>query len=506
MKHPRRLALALALLGVFWCASASAGQSVALDEIGIRYTPAVGEVCLTRADMPAAALSALGTDAATLAAAMEADGLYLIGLQADGRQITLSVEAAPAGLAVQDVYAMTAADKDAFLAQLARSGSYGSAVWQKGGYALFSSTPQAAADEALAYSDVTLATLYLGRVYALRMDVIGREPSPEDVALLTDAAARTLRLGACASDGGAAETPEAPLTLPSLAVSSQPATLTYQAQDLPLTLDPIADTVGVTRFTLSGVTEPGGYLRYTLNGKASSRVKADEAGAFRFTVPGLTASGANTVELTAFKGDAKTVVTFAVNVDWQYTPLALAAARSAQGDTLALQGLTLPGATVKVTRGRASRVTVGEDGTFTLTLQLGRLGENAFSLQAQADGYHRYDMDLTVTRTQSAAETLAALQKAAKAARATDYARLAAKPAAYAGRVLAVSGVASVLAYENGQASFVLTDAQGGRYAVLCADLLGVAEGGEVSLLGTLTGAVYGGDGLPALTLGAYEP
>ncbi len=504
--HPRRFALALALLGVLFCASASAGQSVALDEIGIRYTPAAGEVCLTRANMPAAALSALGTDAATLAAAMEADGLYLIGLQADGRQITLSVEDAPAGLAAKEVHAMSAADKDAFLAQLARSGGYGSAMWQDGGYALFSSTPQAAVADTLAYSDVTLATLYLGRVYALRMDVIGREPSAQDVALLTDAAARTLRLGARAGDGGAAETPETPPALPAVQVSSQPATLTYQAQELPLTLDSIADTVGVTRFTLSGMTVPGGYLRYTLNGKASSRIKADEAGAFSVTVPGLTANGANTVELTAFKGDAKTVVSFAVKVDWQYTPLALSAARSTQGDTLALQGVTLPGATVKVTHGRAGRVTVGEDGTFTLTLALPRLGENAFSLQAQAEGYHRYDLELTVTRTQSAAEMLAALRKAAKAAKATDYAKLAAKPAAYAGRVLALSGEAGALAYENGQASFVLTDAQGGRYAVLCADLLGVTEGGEVSLLGTLTGEVYGLDGLPALTLGAYEP
>lgn len=503
MKHPRWTALALALLGAFTCASASAGQSIALDEIGVRYTPAAGERCLTRADMPADALDALGTEAATLAAAMEADGLYLIGLQADGRQITLSVEAAPAGLAATDAQAMSAAEKDAFLSQMARRGGYGSAVWQEGGYALFSSTPQAGADQPLAYSDVMLATLYLGRVYALRMDVIGREPSENDVALLLDASARMLRLGACAAEPGAPETTEAPLTLPDTQVSSQPAVLAYGARDLPLSLDPVADTVGVTRVTLSGITAPNGYLRYSLNGKASSRIRADEAGAFRFAVPSLAADATNAVELTAFQGDAKTVVSFTVTVDWQVTPLALSAARSAQGDTLVLQGLTLPGASVKLTHGRAARVAVGEDGAFTLSLSLPRLGENAFTLQAQAEGYHRYDLNFAVTRTQSAAETLNALRKAAKA---TVYAKLAAKPAAYEGRVLALSGMADALRYVDGQASFVLADADGNLYAVLCADLLGVQEGGQVSLLGTLTGGVYGGDGLPALSLGAYEP
>ncbi len=505
MSLRRWFACALALLCVLGLATASAGETVALDEIGLRYAPAAGELCLTRQSMPADTLAALGADAATLAAAMQNDGLYLLSLQPDGRQFTLAVEPRPQGIAADSVWSMTAAEKDQFLTALARKGGYGAAAWQTGGYALFTSTAQADADAPLTYTDMTLATLYLGQVYALRMDIIGREPAQADIDLLMVAAGRTLLLGARAQTPAAAATANEPqLALQEVSVPSQPAEITRVTDELALTLDPVPDTVGLTQVTLSGTTVPYGYLRYALGDTTSSRVKADANGAFRFTVPGLTGDAANRIELTAFKGDLKTIVRFTVTVDWQRVPFALQSAPVTEGKTVTLRGLTLPDATVELTDGRGTgSIVVGDDGTFSVTLTLSRVGENAFTLQAQASGYHRTDYSFTATRVQSAAEVLAALRKTV---RQTDYNKLAAKPAQYEGRVVELSGVASGLRYADGQASYVLTTNSGELYTVLCGDLLAVAEGAHVSLLGTLTGKTAGEGGYPTLMLAAYIP
>ena len=60
MSLRRWFACALALLCCLALATASAGETLALDEIGLRYTPAAGELCLTRQSMPPDTLAALG--------------------------------------------------------------------------------------------------------------------------------------------------------------------------------------------------------------------------------------------------------------------------------------------------------------------------------------------------------------------------------------------------------------------------------------------------------------
>jgi hypothetical protein len=340
----------------------------------------------------------------------------------------------------------------------------------------------------------------------LRADIIGREPTQADTELLLGVADRLLMLGASTAAtetaGTAAETPQ-PLVLPDVTVASNPAEITHIRDDLSLTLDPVPDTVGVTQITLSGTTVPNGYLRYAVGDATSSRIKADGTGAFRFTLTGMTGNATNRIELTAFKGDVKTILRFSVTVDWKSVPFTLQTVQTAEGRNATLRGLTLPGATVKFTAGRGGPITVGEDGAFTVSLTLARIGRNDFTLQTQADGYHRTDYSFSVTRLQSADEMLADLQKAA---REIDYAKLTAKPAVYEGRVLALEGDAGSLRFDGGQASYTLTTDDGERYAVLCGDLLAVADGARVKLLATLNGDTYGEGGYPALTLAAYEP
>lgn len=498
----RWFATALVLAGLTICGAAFAGQTVALDDIGLRYAAGDGEALATREGADARVLTALGVDADTLHGAMIRDGLYLISILPDGWQFSLGVDEKPAGLACVNQAEMNAADKEVFLQQLARRGGYGSAAWKQDGYALFSSSAEAQNGGALSYADLSLSTLYLDQVLTFRTELIGREAAQTDTDLLVAAAERTLRLGA-KTQPAAEETEPQTLTLPAVEVPSAPAAFTYGAQTCDLTLDPVAGTIGVTRFTLSGVTLPGAYLRYAVNGKTSSRITADDAGAFSVTVPNLNGDEQNAIRLTVYKGDQKTVVDFTVTVDWQLSPLVLETVGDIAQDEVTLRGLTLPGATVKLTAGRGvGRITVGEDGAFTVTLRLTHLGENEFTLQAQAAGYHRNDVTLSVTRVESAADTIDRLQRLA---RSVPYEKLLARPAAYADRVVELGGTASKLRYQDGAPSFVLTTDSGDGYAVRCDNLLAVTQGMAIRLLGTLSGAVSG-DRYPEVTLGAILP
>ena len=503
MKLRRWIATALSLLCLAAFGTAIAGETVLLDDIGVRYAPAEGETVLTRADMPEQALTALGLNAQTVSAAMERDQVYLIGIQPDGSQVSLRVSPKPNEIQANNACQMSASEKDAFLTLLAREGGYGSATWQTDGYALFASSVQTLAEGEPHYTDVSLATLYLGQVYAFHREIIGREPTQADTDLLTAAANRMLRLGASTQPADAT-TLTAPLTLPEIVLPTAEAQIQYTAQALPLTLDPVAATLGTTQCTLSGKTAPDGSLRYTVGGKSSSRIKAEADGSFRFTVQGLTGDAENVVTLTAFQGDQKTVATFTVTVDWQDTPLAVEQVSSVAEKTVTLQGLTLPGATVQLSRGKsAGRITVDENGAFSVTLRLNRIGENAFTLQALADGYHRTDFAFTVNREMTAEEAAQSLQKKA---RTVNYQKLSAKPSAYQGQTVSLRGTADALAYRNGVTSFVLTSEAGEHYEVLPGNLLAVRQGAQVALMGALTGELSAESGYPSLTLLAFAP
>ncbi len=335
-------------------------------------------------------------------------------------------------------------------------------------------------------------------MYTFRTDLIGREASQADIDLLLSAADRALRLGAAATQDKVDTAESRPLSLPFATVESEAAALTFQSNACPLTLGPVAATVGVTGFPLTGVTAPGAYVRYAVNGKAASRVKADAAGAFSVAVTGLTGDAANAVEVAVYTDTLKTVVDFTVTVDWQNAPLALETPGIVEADHVTLAGLALPGSIVELTEGRGGAISVAEDGSFSVKLSLRAVGANEFSLRVRAPGYHRNDYGFTVTRAESAAEADARLSKAAKS---TDYGKLAADPAAYRDRIIAVNGAAGELSYVGGSPRFVLTDGDGNRYTVFCDDLLDITEGASVRIYGTATGETDMENGYPALKL-----
>lgn len=485
--HLRRvISLALTLAMLMSCA-AFAQESVPLDHIGMRYLPAEGDICLTREDMNPEGLALLGVDEATALAAMQSDNLHLMIFTADGRQVSLRVDDKPAEISADNAHDLSIQDKELLLTLLARGGRYASAAWQgeAHGYAFFSSPAQSAG---ASLCTLSMSTLYLGKIFSLQTDIVGRDPTEEDRRLLLSAAERLLRLGATRVDETGGEVQNVMLTLPdpSPLVSGQ-AEITTVKNDIALTLDPVPAISGLTTLSLSGVTEPRAFIRYSINGQTSSRIRADEDGRFSVTVSGLTGNEENPIELSASKDDKAAIVRFSVKVDWQSTPLVIAPLpASIQADSVVLRGLTLPGSKVTLLRKSSStNLTVQEDGSFEYEISLRAIGELSFTVRAVAPGYRRTDTALALTRESSEQDQLDQLQKKVKS---VTYEKLCSNPSAYEGRILRTEGTVAALSNPGGAPSFLLKTEDGSLYIYQCQDLLDIEPGQTVDVLGELTG------------------
>lgn len=485
--------LRLFILGTTLCGAALAENPISLNEIGIRYYAMEGELCLTRDQLPEDALQLLGVDARTMLGSMERDNLFLVCLSPDGRQVSLRRSDKPAIITKQNSFQLEELEKEQFLALLARLGHYRSAVWQDSapGFALFSTFDTAANsepdDESTLSHTVALSTLYLDKVYSFQTDIIGRTPTKADADLLLSTAKRTLLLGAAENIPTLSE--PAPLTLPAtVPLTDEAAAFAEEISSIPLSLSPVPSVIPTTNLTLSGKTAPDTYVRYSVNGVASSRFKANADGTFSVTMPKLTPDGTNTIEVTAFDQTHVSTIRFEVAVHWQTTPLALSqTSGEVEGESFTLYGLTLPGAKVELIR-RSETVTipVQSDGSFSVSVFTKKLGDNAFTIRSTSLGYRRADVEVMVTRKASLDEELAALRRRVKS---VSYDKLVQKPATYKGRVVEWSGVVTSLENENQQPCFLLELAPNQSVLCLCADLLHIELGQKVTLLGILLGS-----------------
>lgn len=486
--------LRLFILGTMLCGAAFAENPISLNEIGIRYYAVEGELCLTRDQLPEDALRLLGVDAKTMLGSMERDNLFLICLSPDGRQVSLRGSDKPAEITKQNSFQLEELEKEQFLTLLARLGHYRSAIWQDSapGFALFSTLSTAINpepdEESILSHTVALSTLYLDKVYSFQTDIIGRTPTEADVDLLLSTAKRTLLLGAEEKTPALSE--PAPLTLPvPVPLTDETVTFTEEIGSIPLSLSPVPSVIPATNLTLSGKTAPNTYVRYSVNGAASSRFKAKADGTFTVTMPKLKPDGTNAIEVTAFDQTHVSTIRFEVAVHWQATPLALSqTGGEVEGESFTLYGLTLPGAKVELIR-RLDTVTipVQSDGSFLCNISTKKLGDNAFTIRSTSLGYRRTDVEVVVTRKANWNDELAALRHKVKS---VDYDKLVQKPATYKDRVVEWSGVVTSLENENHQPRFLLELAPNQSVLCLCTDLLHIELGQKVTLLGTLLGSV----------------
>ncbi len=493
MQHFRfqRTVCLLLALWVLWIAlpgAAVAESSIALEDIGMRYFLLENESCITRDQFQKEALDRLGVDEATALAAMERDDLFLICITPEGRQVSLRCQAKPSGMEKSNLFELDGLEKEQFLTLLARSGHYLSASWQSAvpGFALFSTADENSADANSPFHTISISTLYLDRIYSFQTAIIGRVPTEADLEPLFSVANRALFLGAAK----AVETPlaEAPLSLSGLESSSTGnASFAETIGAIPLSLSPIPATLPTNMLTLSGATSASAFLRYSVNGRTSSRFKPEKDGSFSVSVPNLDTSAPNEVEVTAFDSASASTIRFSVAVDWQDTPLALSQTTGETAEeSLTLRGLTLPNTKVQlVRRSGTATVPVAEDGSFTCQIPLKKVGVHTVSVTAQAAGYRRREVQVTLQRTGDPKSDTAALRRKVKS---VNYEKLTQSPSAYEGKTVEYQGVVKALANEGGAPLFLLENAQGQGMLCLCENLLGVELGQTLSLIGALTG------------------
>ncbi len=483
--------LLLVLLCISVCGFAIAeNTSYSFAHEGVRfYLPTDWQVLTPEnLDSKQHVIQKMGTTPQALAASFSSSGTILAAFPEQSGQIQVQRHEKPAEIEGNDIYAMTTEQKDNFLLQFARSGGYAHGAWspELPEFAIFrgSTTVQTMSVQTIAY-----ATVRYNKLYTITVEIIGREPTAQDEAVLFQTASSLLFLGA-------QWTPQPSLTPAPMATlapipsrTPAPAQVRVQRDETQLTLDDAPSVVETSSFTVSGSTEPNTSMRYYVNDTGYERFTSDDQGRFTFTVSRLPKDGKNIIDVYAIGEKGYGVVSF--TVVFNQTKAAMAVTQFEQGvagSSAIVTGSVKPGASVQVLyRSKIYDADVAEDGTFSSMVDLPRIGENIYTVRATMPGYLRNDQKLTIIRLPSEADEQEAFQKKVKK---VAYEKLAADPDKYKNAPVQYQGKILALSGNNGQPMAVIA-ADGGQnpVAVLCTDLHGLELDQEVIMLCTLTGS-----------------
>ena len=269
----RTLGCLLVALSLPLCALAQ--EAVELPEIGARfYLADERTLAITRQslDEQEATLSAMGLSVATVRETMQREKQHLLLFAPDGAQLALEVLEKPEGVLADEAWQLSEQEKQTLLDALTRAGHFATAAWPENanGFALFRQAPPSEG-AAVALDVLAVSTLYRGKVYTLRMDVIGRGANEADEGALLSAARRFLRLGLEPEE----VFPEGEgLALPTA----------QSSEDTPLALSQTSGVSGKDKFPLYGLTVPGATVQMLRKGRVFDlNVKADGSFTCRVT-------------------------------------------------------------------------------------------------------------------------------------------------------------------------------------------------------------------------------
>jgi hypothetical protein len=433
-------------------------------------------------------IAELGTTGEALKSSFLSSGTLLEAFPPEGGQVDLRVQKLPDAVDAASVAAMSAAQKDAFLLEMARAGGFAHGAWSPDvpGFAVFQGTSSL---QELPVQTMAYATVYYGQVYMAVSQVIGREPGPSDEAALRQAAASMLFLGAKhMPEPEPTPVPRATLA-PVPETSPEPAQIRVNRDATPITLDFAPATAEVPWLTLTGVTAPNVPMRYYVNSVGYERFTSDKDGRFSVNVRELPKKGKNVIKIQARSDKGYGDISFTVNLAQTPVPLAVTPVQDAvEGSALTITGSTLPGAQVEVlAKGRTYEATVEADGGFSCDVKLGQLGENGLTVEASLSGRLHGEVKLSVIRVRSQEDEQAEFLKKVKD---FSYEKLLQKPENYKDKPAKYQGKVLSLVNLDGQPLAVIAADGQNPVAVLCSDLYDLEVGREATLLCTLTGSL----------------
>ena len=490
-----RRTIFLVLVFLCLCSLPSAlGEEVSysFQDDGVRlYLPETWRVItLSNLDSQEEFLLQMGTTAEALKSSFLASGTLMEAYTDQGSQWQLRRQALPEGISAQNVFAMPAKEKEAFLLTMARAGGFGHGTWSEDApaFAVFSGDD---AVQALSVHTIAYATVYYGQVYMITTEIIGRDVTQKDQDLIKQVSSSLLFLGAKSTPVPTSKSQLLRATLsPEITPTPAPAEVRVQRDDAVITLDDVPSTSDVSFLTIHGVTEPYSDLRYYVNTVGYERFTADAEGRFTIFVRSLPEKGKNTVMVQAKGEKGYGAVSFTVYLDQARTPLALTPAKEAVvGKEYEVSGSTLPGAKVTVIVSKKTyNAQVDQNGGFSCLVPLPKIGQNTISVESVLEGYRRGTESLIVERSPSASDEADAFLKKVKR---VSYEKLLKQTAGYQDVKIQWQGTILSLSNTDGQPLMAVSDMKTQNTIIVkCSDLLSYEIGQEVQLLCTLDGSI----------------
>ena len=473
----------------FTCTAIAETASYNFSDKGVRlYLDSSWQVLtLSNLNSKTEEIQKMGTTAQALMANYQENGTLLEAFPSVGGQIRLQWGQKPAGIDASDAFAMTQAQKDAFLLQLAQSKGYEQGAWS-GSVPEFAVFHTSSAIQTLSVKSIVYATVRYNCLYTVTVEIIGRDITQADEEVILDVVSSLVFLGAQAEPEATVEAQPKATLEPLPAGTPAPAEVKVQRDETPLTLDYAPSITHTSSITVTGQTEPNTSMRYYVNGQGYERFTADQDGRFSINIRTLPKSGKNQVAIYAIGDKGYGVVSFNVLLDQVNVPMTITPfEQGVEGGQALITGAVLPGASVQVLyRTTAYDAVVNQDGSFSCLVDLKKLGENLFTVRATMDSYLRKDEKLTIIRLPSDIDKQEAFLKSVKK---VDDEKLAAKPEAYADVPMEYEGRVAFLTGQNGQ-PMVVVQSQDGQspIAVLVDNLNGIELDENVHILCTLTG------------------
>lgn len=435
-------------------------------------------------------LHTLGTDEAAMRAGMQAMGTVAAVFPNAGGQIEITVVPA-AGLPTVSGPQMSAADRQALLDAYKAMPRYQEVDfvaqapdWLR----MVFSVKQAD----LSVFTLRYVTLAHGRQYMLSSVLIGREPEPQDDALLFSMVERISYTGATATPAPTLTPASTPEPDPTAKPKAGQAERVGEGGDLPLTIESLPAWVDAPELTIEGVTEPGAVVTVRMAEKELARGSAKE-GAFALKVKLPDESGAYNLRIEVQDKAGRTAsATYAVA--YQKPKLAITITepvdpvRRKEGY---VRGVTQPGARIDIrSPGLAANVRANEQGEFGFRVKIEKEGEYVYELEAKLTGWEPAEATVRVTREYSYQEALAAFRSALSD---INYGKLLADPAHFVGKRAGYRGrVAEIGDADGVPCLLIYTEKVGGEWAnpvwALCEELPPCAIGDPILAYVQVTG------------------
>jgi len=440
-----------ALLTACFLATTTAGVAAvsSLESHGVRFYAPDGWLCVSVAD------AMINTDAQTrtgvptdvMQSYLRNSDILFYMMDASDNVFTFRREAPPAGLAEQDMFALSFEQRNILLSAYLQKNSTAQGYWDNT-LSEFFYIETGAEKQGLTQWNLSYKTLRYGEVFSFEFESFGAYPNQNVLSSLRTGADSVLFLGAKDdkhASSGIESLPDLDIKMPE-GVAEQK----VQRSVIPLTLDPIPSVVYQNSLYVTGTTQPEVGMRYYLNGKGVERFKADANGQFGVMIRHLK-EGRNVLRIDAINGGKYGVVSMPVIMVKTTVPVALPAGEIVTDLTMyTLYGRTLPNADVTISeKKKATSIPVHEDGSFAINIRLESAGYYTFTLTLTAEDYKKNTLPINIQRMMNQQERAESFRM---------------EMAGISDSVLA--GVIEDLLYINGRPVIVFNADNGERYLV----------------------------------------